>query len=43
MVGLGLLVGGVIMSRKDYATLSQTLCATGVVILYAVTFSCRSI
>ena len=43
IVGLGLLVGGVIMSRKDYATLSQTLCATGVVILYAVTFSCRSI
>ncbi len=43
LTGLGLLVGGVIMSRKDFAVLSQTLCATGVVILYAVTFACRSI
>jgi uncharacterized membrane protein len=43
LAGLGLLVGGVIMSRKNYAALSQTLCATGVVILYAVTFACRSI
>ncbi len=41
--GLGLLVGGVVMSRKDFAALSQTLCATGVVVLYAVTFACRSI
>src|ERR1035437_5959282 len=31
VTGLGLLVGGVIMSRKNYAVLSQTLCATGVV------------
>lgn len=43
IAGLGLLVGGVWLSRKDYAALSQTLCATGVVILYAVTFACRSI
>jgi hypothetical protein len=43
MAGLGLLVGGVVLSRKDYPALSQTLCATGVVILYAVTFACRSI
>jgi hypothetical protein len=43
IAGLGLLVGGVIMSRKNYVALSQTLCATGVVILYAVTFACRSI
>ena len=43
VAGLGLLVGGVMMSQKKYAVLSQTLCATGVVILYAVTFSCRSI
>jgi hypothetical protein len=43
IAGLGLLVGGVIMSRKNFAALSQTLCATGVVILYAVTFACRSI
>ena len=28
---------------KIFPALSQTLCATGVVILYAVTFACRSI
>jgi len=43
VTGLGLLVGGVMMSRKNYSALSQTLCATGVVILYTVTFACRSI
>lgn len=43
VVGLGLLVGGVLTSRKNYVVLSHTLCATGVVILYAVTFACRSI
>jgi hypothetical protein len=43
LAGLGLLVAGVILSRKDYSTLSQTLCATGVLTLYAVTFACRSI
>ena len=41
--GLGLLIGGVVMSRKEYAVLAHTLCGTGVVILYAVTFACRSI
>ena len=43
VAGLGLLVGGVVMSRKEYAVLAHTLCGTGVVILYAVTFACRSI
>ncbi|HOF09985.1 MAG TPA: DUF2339 domain-containing protein [Opitutaceae bacterium] len=43
LIGAGLLVGGVWLARKAYAVTSQTLCATGVVILYAVTFSCRSI
>jgi hypothetical protein len=43
LTGLVLLVGGVVMSRKNFPALSQTLCATGVVILYAVTFACRSI
>ena len=42
LAGLGLLVGGVVMSRKNYPALSQTLCATGIAILYAVTFACRS-
>jgi uncharacterized membrane protein len=41
--GLGALVGGVVLSRKDYAVLAHTLCGTGVVILYAVTFACRSV
>jgi hypothetical protein len=43
LAGLGLLVGGVLMSRRNYPALSQTLCGTGVVILYAVTFACHSI
>lgn len=41
--GLGLLVGGLVLSHKNFAALSQTLCATGVVVLYAVTFACRSV
>jgi uncharacterized membrane protein len=37
-------VGGVVLHRrKQYTVGAQTLCATGVVILYAVTFACRSI
>lgn len=43
LAGLGLLIGGVVMSRRNFPALSQTLCATGVVILYAVTFACHSI
>jgi hypothetical protein len=44
VTGLGVLVGGVLLCRKQhYAVLSQTLCATGILILYAVTFACRSI
>jgi hypothetical protein len=43
IAGLGLLVGGVVMSKKDYAVLAHTLCGTGVVILYAVTFACRGV
>ena len=43
LTGLGLLVGGMVMSHKNFPALSQTLCATGVVILYAVTFACRSV
>ncbi len=41
LVGLGLLVGGWVMSQKDYKVLGQSLCATGIVILYAVTFVCH--
>ena len=43
IAGLGLLVGGVLMSRKDYAVLAHTFCGTGTVILYAVTFACRGV
>jgi uncharacterized membrane protein len=43
LTGIGLLIGGIRMSRENYPTLSQTLCATGVLILYAVTYACRSI
>ena len=39
ITGLGLIAGGLVMSRKKYSALSQTLCATGVVILYAITFA----
>ena len=43
LAGLGLLVGGLIFARKQNVVLAQTLCATGALILYAVTFACRSI
>ena len=43
LVGAGLVAGGVLLSRRAYQVTAQTLCATGVVILYAVTFACRSI
>ena len=40
-LGIGLLVGGVAMKKKAYAVTSQTLCSTGVLILYASTFACH--
>ena len=43
LTGIGLLVGGFVLKKKDYVVTSQTLCATGVLILYATTFACRSI
>ena len=42
LLGAGLLVGGLWLNRKQYKVTSQTLCATGVVVLYAVTFACRA-
>ncbi|HEY3862837.1 MAG TPA: DUF2339 domain-containing protein [Verrucomicrobiae bacterium] len=42
LAGLGVLAGGMVMSRKNYPALSQTLCATGVLIFYSVTFACRA-
>lgn len=42
IIGIALVVGGVVTSRKNYLVLSHTLCATGIVILYAITFAARS-
>ena len=42
VVGLGLLGGGLCWRKKQYAVISQTLCATGVLELYAVTFAAHS-
>lgn len=42
LAGLGLLAGGIVLSRKNYPALSQSVCATGVVVLYAVTFACHA-
>src|SRR6266436_4467120 len=41
-VGVGLLIGGLLLKRKENAVTAQTLCATGILVLYAVTFACRS-
>jgi uncharacterized membrane protein len=41
-VGVSLLIGGLLLKRKENAVTAQTLCATGVLVLYAVTFACRS-
>jgi Predicted membrane protein (DUF2339) len=42
IVGAGLVIGGVLLKRKETAVTAQTLCATGTLVLYAVTFACRS-
>ena len=42
LTGLGVLVAGVVLSRKKFPTLSQTLCATGILLLYAESFAGHS-
>lgn len=42
VAGLGLLAGGLAMRRKETAVTAQTLCGTGILVLYGVTFACRS-
>src|SRR5207253_9685484 len=37
LVGAALVLGGIALKRKENAVTSQTLCATGILILYAVT------
>src|SRR6266700_1056493 len=41
-IGVILLIGGLLLKRKENAVTAQTLCATGILVLYAVTFACRS-
>ncbi|MGA3007528.1 MAG: DUF2339 domain-containing protein, partial [Opitutaceae bacterium] len=43
LLGLGLIVGGLKLSQEKFRITAQTLVATGVVSLYAVTFACDSI
>ena len=43
VLGAGLIGAGSVLRRRAYAVTAQTLTATGVVILYAVTFACRSL
>ncbi len=43
VAGTALLISGVAMKRRAFVVTSQTFCATGVVILYTVTYACRSI
>jgi hypothetical protein len=42
VVGVSLIVGGLLLKRKENAVTAQTLCATGILVLYAVTFACRA-
>ena len=43
LAGLGLIGGGLWMPRPKFAVTAQTLCATGIVTLYAVTFGAYSL
>lgn len=44
VIGIGLVCGGVVMQRRErYATLAHTLCATGIVVLYGVTFAAHAL
>jgi len=38
-LGVGLLVGGLVLAKRDFSVLGQTLCATGVLALYANIFA----
>lgn len=42
VVGLALIGGGLALKREENVVTAQTLCATGILILYAVTFACHS-
>ena len=40
--GAALVIGGLLLKRKENAITAQTLCATGILVLYAVTFASRA-
>src|ERR1043166_4574504 len=42
VVGAGLVVGGLLLKRKENAITAQTLCATGILVLYTMTFALRA-
>src|SRR6266480_3189622 len=42
VVGASLVIGGLLLKRKENAVTAQTLCATGILVLYAVTFAGRA-
>jgi hypothetical protein len=42
VAGASLVIGGLLLKRKENAVTAQTLCATGILVLYAVTFACRA-
>lgn len=42
-LGLGLIAGAFRFDRERYAVLRESLCATGILVLYAVTYACRSL
>lgn len=41
--GIGLVIGGIYLKQKTYEITSQTLCATGIVILYASSFAAYAV
>jgi uncharacterized membrane protein len=43
VLGVGLIVGGSFVRRRQYLVTAQTLVATGLVVLYAVSFAARSL
>ncbi len=43
LMGAGLIAGGAFFRRKEFITTSQTLCATGILTLYGVTFACHGL
>jgi uncharacterized membrane protein len=42
VAGASLVIGGLLLKRKENAVTAQTLCATGILVFYAVTFACRA-